>query len=56
MEEEPSGFTLVVAVVTVTVDGVMVRISLRDLLPFAASKHSARVISALDVSILIFFC
>jgi hypothetical protein len=48
---EPStGFIVVVVVVVVTVDGVMVSISLRDLLPLAASRQAARVVRAFDES------
>ena len=50
MTDPSTGFTVDVVVVVVTVDGEMVRISLSVLLPFDASKHSARVVRAFEVS------
>ena len=41
---------MVVVVVVVTVDGLIVRTSLRDLLPLAASRHAGRLVRAFEVS------
>lgn len=50
LEEPSTGSTVVVVVVVVTVEGVMVKISFKVLLPLAASKLAARVVNAFDAS------